>query len=45
MDDRGAGEWGTIYLLVLAVLAAVLMFGVIKPMFSKGASYVSRGGP
>ncbi|MDN5358544.1 MAG: hypothetical protein PWP76_387 [Candidatus Diapherotrites archaeon] len=45
MDDRGAGEWNTIYLLVLAIIAAILMFGVIKPMFSKGASYVSGGGP
>lgn len=45
MDDRGAGEWSTIYLLVLAIIAAILMFGVIKPMFSKGAAYVSGGAP
>ena len=45
MDDRGAGEWSTIYLLVLAIIAAIIMFGVIKPMFSRGAEYVSGGGP
>ena len=41
MDDRGGADWSTLYLLVLAIVAGILLFGVIKPMFSKGARYVS----
>jgi len=45
VDDRGSGDWSTVYLLVLAIIAAIIMFGVIKPMFSRGATYVSGGAP
>ncbi|GEM_PF-3518295 len=40
MDERGGGEWSTIYLLVIAIIAAILIFGVIKPMYSQAAAAV-----
>lgn len=40
MDDRGSSDWTVIYLLVLAVIAAILMFGVIKPMYARAGSAV-----
>ncbi len=44
MDDRGSSDWTVIYLLVLAVIAAILLFGVIKPMYA-GAGNAVGGGP
>ena len=42
MDDVGAGDWSTLYLLVLAIVAGVILFGVIKPMYAKGARTVQQ---
>jgi len=42
MDDRGSSDWTVIYLLVLAVIAAILMFGVIKPMYARAGAQVGR---
>ncbi len=42
MDDTGAGDWSTLYLVVLAILAAIILFGVLKPMYAKGAKTVQQ---
>jgi hypothetical protein len=33
---RGDTDWTTIYIVILAIIAALLIFGVAKPMFSGG---------
>ncbi len=33
---RAGGDWNVIYLLVVAIVAALLIFGVIKPSMAKG---------
>ncbi len=33
---RSAGDWNVLYLLVVAIIAALLFFGVIKPSMAKG---------
>jgi len=33
---RGETDWTTIYIVILAIVAAMLIFGVAKPMFSTG---------
>ena len=42
MDEAGAGDWSTLYIVVLAILAAIILFGVLKPMYAKGAKTVQR---
>ena len=39
-DERGSAEWSAIYLLVVMVIAAVLLFTVIKPSFRSAADKV-----
>ncbi len=33
---RAGSDWSTIYLLVVAIVAALLIFGVVKPSMAKG---------
>ncbi len=33
---KAAADWSLFYILVLAIIAAVLMFGVIKPSMGGG---------
>ena len=37
---RADGDWSVIYLLVVAIIAALLIFGVIKPSMAKGYAVV-----
>ncbi|HLD80873.1 MAG TPA: hypothetical protein VJA40_02635 [archaeon] len=32
-DERGSAEWSAIYLLIVVVIAAILLFTVVKPSF------------
>ncbi len=37
---RAGADWSIIYLLVVAIVAALLIFGVVKPSMMKGYQVV-----
>ncbi|MFH1696283.1 MAG: hypothetical protein ABH854_00030 [Candidatus Diapherotrites archaeon] len=42
LDDRGQGEWSSVYLLIIFAIAALLLIALIKPMFKHSQDIVSR---
>lgn len=42
MDNRGDVSWTPIYLAIVIAIAVILLFAVIKPMFSSGAQYAEQ---
>jgi len=43
MDESGEVGWTPIYLVIVLVIAAILLFAIIKPMFQEGARYAEYG--
>lgn len=35
VNQKGDSEWGTVYMLVIAAIAAVLLLTIVKPMFNE----------
>ena len=33
LEERAQGEWNSVYLLIVFVVAAILIIALIKPMF------------
>jgi len=41
-EERAQGEWSTIYMLLVLVIAALLLISVVKPMFQQSQKIVTR---
>jgi hypothetical protein len=41
-EERAATEWSAIYLLVVAIIALVLIFAVVKPLFKSSQQIVQQ---
>lgn len=35
LDEKGQGEWSSVYLLIVFAIAALLLIALIKPMFQQ----------
>jgi len=42
LEERAQGEWNSVYLLVVFVIAAILIIALIKPMFKQSQEIVKR---
>ena len=41
-DERCQGEWNSVYLLIVFVIAAILVIALIKPMFKQSQDIVQN---
>ncbi len=41
-EQRAQGEWSSVYMLIILVIAALLLIAVIKPMFRQSQKIVQR---
>ncbi|MDO8537668.1 MAG: hypothetical protein Q7S21_02180 [archaeon] len=41
-EERAQSEWGSVYLLVIFIIAALLLVAVIKPMFAQSQKVIQR---
>ena len=39
-EQRAQSEWGSIYLLIVFIIAALLLIALVKPMFSRSQEIV-----
>lgn len=37
-EKKAQGEWGSIYMIIIAAIAAVLILAIVKPMFKESQS-------
>jgi Tfp pilus assembly protein PilE len=42
---RRGMEWTPIYLMIILVIAAILIFAIVKPMFQNAAEYAKTLSP
>lgn len=42
LDEKGQGEWGSVYLLIIFAIAALLLIALVKPMFKQSQEIVKR---
>ena len=42
LEERAQGEWNSVYLLIVFVIAAVLIIALIKPMFKQSQDIVKN---
>ena len=42
LGERAQGEWSSIYLIIIFIIAALLLIALIKPMFKKSQEIVKR---
>lgn len=40
LDEKGQGEWGSVYLLIIFAIAALLLIALVKPMFKQSQEIV-----
>ncbi|MBI2597756.1 MAG: hypothetical protein HYW50_01015 [Candidatus Diapherotrites archaeon] len=40
LDERAQGEWSSIYLIIIFIIAALLLIGIVKPMFKSSQEIV-----
>jgi len=41
-DERAQGDWSSIYLLLVLVIAALILISIIKPMYQQSKDVVTR---
>ncbi|MFH1390927.1 MAG: hypothetical protein ABIH20_01305 [Candidatus Diapherotrites archaeon] len=41
-EEKAQGEWSSVYLLIVFVIAAILIIALIKPMFKQSQEIVKR---
>ncbi|HLC92712.1 MAG TPA: hypothetical protein VJH23_03320 [archaeon] len=41
-EERAQGEWNSVYLLIVFVIAAILIIALIKPMFKQSQDIVQN---
>jgi len=44
-EKRAQGEWSSVYMLVVLVIAALVLIAVIKPMFRQSQQVVKKAVP
>lgn len=42
LDERAQGEWSSIYLIIIFVIAVLLLIGIVKPMFKNSQNVVQN---
>ena len=42
--EKGEMSWTPIYLMIVLVIAAILIFTIAKPMFQNAAQYAQQAG-
>ena len=40
LNERAQGEWSSIYLIIIFIIAALLLIGIVKPMFKNSQEIV-----
>lgn len=40
VEERAQGEWNSVYLLIVFIIAAVLIIALVKPMFKQSQEIV-----
>ena len=41
-EERAQGEWNSVYLLIVFIIAAVLIIALVKPMFKQSQEIVKN---
>ncbi len=42
LDERAQGEWSSIYLIIIFIIAALLLIALVKPMFKNSQEIVKN---
>jgi len=41
-DERAQGEWSSLYMLIVLIIAALVLVSVVKPMFKQSQKIVTQ---
>jgi len=41
-EERSQGEWNSVYLLIVFIIAAILIIALVKPMFKQSQDIVKQ---
>ncbi len=41
-EERAQGEWNSVYLLIVFIIAAILIIALVKPMFKQSQEIVQN---
>jgi competence protein ComGC len=41
-EEKAQSEWGSVYMLIVFIIAALLLVAVIKPMFAQSQKVIQR---
>jgi len=44
-EERAQGEWSSVYMLIVLIIAALLLIAVIKPMFKQSQRIIQKTQP
>ena len=44
-EEKAQGEWSSIYMLIVLVIAALVLIALVKPMFSQSQKIVAQSTP
>ncbi|MCX6798775.1 MAG: hypothetical protein NTW59_01610, partial [Candidatus Diapherotrites archaeon] len=44
-EERAQGEWNSVYMLIVLVIAALVLIAVIKPMFRQSQNVIQKTQP
>jgi len=42
LEERAQGEWNSVYLLIVFIIAAILIIALVKPMFKQSQDIVKK---
>jgi competence protein ComGC len=45
LEEKAQGEWSSVYMLLILVIAAIALIAVIKPMFQQSQKLVKKTTP
>ena len=44
-EERAQGEWSSLYMLIVLIIAALVLIAVVKPMFRQSQEIVKKAAP
>ena len=44
-EERAQGEWSSVYMLIVLIIAALALITIIKPMFRQSQQIVKKAAP
>jgi len=42
LEKRSQSEWGSLYMLIILIIAALLLIAVVKPMFKQSQQVIKQ---